>query len=386
VTRRQIEIGAFALGWFLALGFLARDAFTWSSRVSYTHLTSLLHTLGRQVAGLEADAARSVRGGDRAARVRERFPSSSDLSALRSPKTFLWGAYDGGFPESMEGFARLERELGTFPLVSFYQAWGDLPEHQFPESFVAVVDRMGSVPVLTWEPWLSAFDPELWPHLPPPERRDVAGLAAIARGDYDFHVVRWARAAAAWGKPLFLRFAHEMNDPYRYPWGPQNGNRAEDFLNAWRHVHHLFQKMGAANVLWVFSPHPSMPWFEYYYPGDEVVDWVGMGVLNYGNVASWARWWHFEDVVGRAYPVLASFGKPIMITELGTVLSGGDPERWYARARAPLQEHYPQVKAAILFHQTHDDTLGGLVLNWSPLSCRGCVSTLRAWIEQAEER
>jgi hypothetical protein len=40
-----------------------------------------------------------------------------------------------------------------------------------------------------------------------------ASLAAIARGDYDFYIVTWAKAAAEYRKPLFLRFAHEMNDP-----------------------------------------------------------------------------------------------------------------------------------------------------------------------------
>ena len=117
-------------------------------------------------------------------------------------------------------------------------------------------------------------------------RTDAGALESFY---YDFYIVPWARAAAEYKHPLFLRFAHEMNDPYRYPWGPQNGNRPEDFVAAWKHVHLIFQKMGATNVLWVWSPHISMPWFEFYYPGPEFVDWIGVGVLNYGTIASWSR-------------------------------------------------------------------------------------------------
>jgi beta-mannanase len=243
------------------------------------------------------------------------------------------------------------------------------------------ISEVGPIPMITWEPWMTTFDREVRTHLPPVERREFGGLAAIARGDYDFHIVRWAEDAAAFKKPILLRFAHEMNDPYRYPWGPQNGNRAEDFIAAWRHVHLLFEKKGATNVLWVWSPHLSMPWVEYYYPGPDQVDWIGSGVLNYGNVAAWSRWWSVDDILGRQYPVLLSFHKPLVITEFGTLSSGGDPRRWYEDARTALEKRYPAVKAIVLFNQTHDDTLGGGALNWSPLVLPGCVPVLRAWIE-----
>src|SRR6185369_3819852 len=49
-----------------------------------------------------------------------------------------------------------------------------------------------------------------------------------------------------------LRFAHEMNDPYRYPWGPQN-NSKEEYIYAWQHVWQRFQKAGARNVIWTWS-------------------------------------------------------------------------------------------------------------------------------------
>jgi beta-mannanase len=84
---------------------------------------------------------------------------------------------------------------------------------------------------------------------------------------------------------VFVRFAHEMNDPYRYPWGPQH-NTKEEFIAAWRHVVERFRAAGAGNVIWVWSPHVAYEYWDLYYPGDEFVDWAATGVLNFGPIAS----------------------------------------------------------------------------------------------------
>jgi len=121
-------------------------------------------------------------------------------------------------PYSLETLLKLEQVLGTtFPLIHFYTAWGDKPEQQFPQKLVTTIWNLGSVPVITWEPWLVDFENVKHPHLPLREQRDNKGLAAIARGEYDFYIDQWAKDAAAFGKPIFLRPFHEMNDPYRYP-------------------------------------------------------------------------------------------------------------------------------------------------------------------------
>lgn len=287
--------------------------------------------------------------------------------------------YDGGFPASFAGLTNAEARLRyQFPIISIYQAWGDRPDQvRFPHRLVETIDRLGSAPMITWEPWVKDFDSRLRPNLPPVAEREYASLAAIARGDYDFYITAWAAEAAKFGRPIFLRFAHEMNDPYRYPWGPQNGNRPDDFIAAWKHVHLIFQKMNATNVLWVWSPHISMPWFEYYYPGDEWVDWVGIGILNYGTVAPWSRWWTFHQVLEKAYPALEKIGKPVMITEFGTLTAGGDARQWYVGAFHDMQDKYQGVRAVVFFNQTHDVTLSTEPLNWSPLQNVGATLIVR---------
>ena len=70
---------------------------------------------------------------------------------------------------------------------------------------------------------------------------------------------RWARALAAFGGPVRLRFAQEMNGDW-YPWGAgTNGNTPAEFVRAWRHVHDIFTAAGATNVQWVWSPVSGAP-------------------------------------------------------------------------------------------------------------------------------
>lgn len=382
--RRRYRIAFFALGWLVALGVLFQFGFKSAFTRAAAAVGQALGRAQQAVSDAEGRALTRARRTSRADYLEPLAPVLKSVEALRAPKRTLFGAYDGDFPQSFASFEALETALDVrFPIVSFYVAWGDRPDQQFPLRFVETVDRMGSIPMLTWEPWVTDFDPARRPNLPPRAEREYASLAAIARGDYDFYVAPFATEAKRYGKPLLLRFAHEMNDPYRYPWGPQNGNRPADFVAAWRHVHQVFQKMGATNVLWVWSPHISMPWFEYYYPGAEWVDWVGFGVLNYGSVATWSRWWSFHQILEKAYPTLSTFGKPLAVCEFGTLSYGGDVVEWYKQAFYHLDHTYGRVKAVVLFNQPRDTTMSSYPLNWSVLAERRATALVSREIARA---
>jgi len=279
------------------------------------------------------------------------------------PKKILLGAFDNEAKDNFEPVVDLEDSLKiTFPLIHMYVAWGSKKDSRFPAARVANITELGSVPVITWEPWLSAFSEEEYPGLRPPAERDKNGMKDVATGLYDTYITTWARAAKKANRTIFLRLGHEMNDAYRYPWGPQN-NTAQDFIAAWQHVHDIFVKEGAKNVLWVWSPHPAYD-FKDYYPGDKYVDHVGVGILNYGVVAAWSRWWAFKDIFGNHYPQLAAYNKPIMITEFGSLAVGGNRARWYADALDSMPQKYPLVKSILFFHFSKDNTTTQQTLNW----------------------
>jgi hypothetical protein len=348
-------------------------------------LTGLLGRIGSSVGTLEQRVRGRLRGSTRSDSLRWFSPMRRDPAALRNPDRILLGAYDGGIPQSLGGVIGLERAIGTvFPLIQIYAAWGDGSEHLFPLELVTAISDLGSVPVVTWEPWLTEFESPRHPHLPLPAARERHGMAAVARGDYDFYLETWAADAARFGKPLLIRFGHEMNDPYRYPWGPQN-NSKEEYIAAWRHVVEVFRRAGAANVLWVWSPHVAYEFWDLYYPGDDVVDWVATGVLNFGPIAQWSKWWSFDEILGTKYDRLAGFRKPIMVAELGSLAVGGDRAAWYHDALVDLPVRYPAVAAVLFFHVSGDQTVTYQKVDWTLAAdsalARTVAGAIRSWGE-----
>jgi hypothetical protein len=328
-------------------------------------LARVLDRIGASVGKAESAVVHRFRGAGRASELAWFAPYRRDLGMLRAPARLLIGAHDGNMPATLEGAVALEQTLGTnLPLLHLYTAWGDKSEQQFPERVARAIYDLGSVPVITWEPWLVDFGVRLHSHLPPAAERDKHGLAAVANGDYDTYIDRWAADAALFGAPIFVRFAHEMNDPYRYPWGPQN-NEPSEFIAAWRHVVQRFRAAGANNVLWVWSPHIAYEGYWQFYPGNDVVDWIATGVLNYGDVAYWSRWWTFAEIFEKKYAELNAIGKPIMIAEFGTLAIGGDAAAWYRDALTDLPTRLPNVRALLFFHVQGDATITYQALDWT---------------------
>jgi beta-mannanase len=246
--------------------------------------------------------------------------------------------------------------------------------------YAKAIYDLGSTPMITWEPWLNDFNREDdgLPEVTDPNKH---GLADIANGKYDFYIKKWALQAKAFGHNILIRYGHEMNDPYRYPWGPQN-NKPEEYIAAWRHVVNVFRNVGANNVIWVWSPQPAYLQYQEYYPGSDYVDWVGVGALNYGTVAPWSKWWSFKEIFGDYYTKLDVFKKPLMITEMGSLDVGGNKTEWFRKAFTDLSGKYPDLKAILFFNDNNDNTTLNKSLNWSitndTLTCRAIQQAIEA--------
>ncbi len=289
-------------------------------------------------------------------------PYAANRKLLTHPDRILLGAFDNQAREDYESVVGLEDSLKTtFPLIHLFTAWGSKPEERFPTDYVKNIIALGSIPVITWEPWLSDFSEEEYPSGNRADR-DKNGMKDITAGMYDKYIINWALNAKAIKSPIFVRLGHEMNDGYRYPWGPQN-NAATDFIDAWRHVHTLFAQQGVRNVIWIWSPHPAYE-AEEFYPGDAYVDYIGAGVLNYGTIAVWSKWWSFKEIFGKYYKQMAVHKKPMMITEFGSLAVGGNRAEWYADALDSMQVRYPLVKSLMFYHVSKDNTTTQQTLNW----------------------
>ncbi|MGZ4676445.1 MAG: glycoside hydrolase family 26 protein [Acidimicrobiia bacterium] len=196
----------------------------------------------------------------------------------------------------------------------------------------------GRIPMITWQP-------------------DSASLDTIAAGGADAVIDARARAVAAFGHPLFLRFAHEMNADW-YPWSgarastPGTHDAPAKYVAAWRHVHDRFVAAGATNAVWVWNPNrasiPRAAWNAAlrYYPGDDYVDWVGIDGYNRSRTHAQS----FTSIVTPLYDVFAA-RKPIMIGETASV-EGPDAAgkaAWISAARTAITTRLPAVAALVWF-------------------------------------
>ena len=201
----------------------------------------------------------------------------------------------------------------------------------------------GAVPLLTWEPWVAGGGAS----------QPAYALDRITAGDFDPYLRRWADGLRAFGRPVMLRFAHEMNGSW-YPWSEGvNGNGTGDYVAAWRHVHDVMTAAGATNVEWVWSPNVpyagSVP-LAGLYPGAGQVDVVALDGYNFGTSQSWSSWLAPEALLGPGLQELRTLapGLPMVIAETASTELGGSKADWVRSLFAYLSAQ-PDVTAVVWF-------------------------------------
>ncbi len=269
--------------------------------------------------------------------------------------------YQGGFyagiylPQTdsaanISPLAEIERTLNTsFNIVSLYQSWGPESLQQFPDSLLQQIYQKGSIPMITWEPNVFTF-PQSASH---PELRAYRKTCkAISEGFFDDYIKAYASRISALNRPIFIRFAHEPDNP-AYTWSPAWGNTADEYRAAWQHVVKLFADEGLSNVTWVWNPwkHDTM---HTYYPGSRYVDWIGVTALNYGSASHDGKWRSFEEIYKPFRKELLSLKKPVMLAEFGSTGYGGDQTRWIQRALVNIRVLFPEIRSLVFFNSNRD--------------------------------
>ncbi len=292
-----------------------------------------------------------------------------DKQALLDDSPFHLGLYRPELPYHFDKVFEVQDSLGaTVSIISYYQAWGEGPGHELNREILENIHRGGYVPMITWEPWVSAF---------PKYRGQVpdSSLALVAGGEFDAYIRRWAREAVRYGKPMFVRYAHEFSNPW-YGWSSTRGNDSEMFIAAWRHVHGLFREEGARNVAFVWNPFTVED--TAYYPGADYVDWVGLDIFNFGPLVENGYWMDFYNLAKTLYNPMRAFGKPVLIAETGSVPAGGDKNLWYRDMFHSLaQGDFPLVKGVVLFDTPLSKAPNGMTVDLSMTSDEGVYSAIK---------
>lgn len=279
------------------------------------------------------------------------------------PGVYL-GTFHGVSSSSIALFEKIGKDIAiSASYLNFSSA--------FPNGFVSGNAYVGRISFLTWE-------------FMPGSSKKIEGyegrvLEAITDGLYDDVLNSWADGMRAFGKPVFLRFGHEMNGDW-YPWsGVKNGggeldgygspdlaDGPERYVDAFRYIHDTFTEKGADNVLWVWCPNAPFEvmvqslgsWNQAaaYYPGDDYVDWLCFDGYNWGSSAFGqqfnAQWLSFDEIFASSYAELSAINadKPIIIGEFASTEEGGDKAAWIMDAFESIRNDYPQIRALIWFH------------------------------------
>ena len=177
----------------------------------------------------------------------------------------------------------------------------------------------------------------------------------------DYNVIRKAlQTLNSYNKPMLIRFANEMNVSAL-------GNEPEKYKQIFRNVANMVHEY--PNLAMVWSPNDlgglDRP-FDYYYPGDEYVDWVGVSMymvkyfMGNKNTADKDKIFFMADQYAwatlRLKPIVEfmqknKIYKPIMISECGVATTNKFGETLTEWATPRLQNllwyvnmKYPQVK------------------------------------------
>ena len=251
-------------------------------------------------------------------------PAKGGLAKHEPERGCYVGAFVPTFDDNLQHLADFDERTGK-QHASFitYVGYGK----PFPREWADAVAALGAAPHIAFEP--------------------NRGLPEVRDADY---LRQWAREAGEFGHPIFLRFASEMNGKWDAWHDDPSVYRAK-----FRLVHDVMQEL-APNVAMVWTVFEEPLWnIDYYYPGDDAVDWVGVNIYSvycHNGSASWSA--HWEDPVDFLRPIYDKFAarKPIQISEYAAThrcyATGRDCGQWAVakleRLYSALPTEFPRVK------------------------------------------
>lgn len=161
--------------------------------------------------------------------------------------------------------------------VNHFVGWaypGSNTFNRFPMTRARDVAASGATPQISWDPAKSSAGAD----------QPAFAYSTILSGRHNDYIRQFARDVKAFGSPVVIRFAHEMNLPGSSFSEKRSGNKPGDFVRAWRYVHDQFAALGVKNVAWMWSPNipsASTTALAGLFPGPSYVDMVGLDGYAY---------------------------------------------------------------------------------------------------------
>ena len=312
------------------------------------------------------------------------LPGAGDPTAAAAQPTALTstipldlGAYSQGMDRDPRVLDRTASAVGRpMAIASVFRGRGDDPYWPYPS------DRaMGATRTL-----LVAWSLE-----------DYGNYAYWSSGRGDAVLRAKARTLRAYGRPVVLRPWAEMNADWvaHQPTAgaaKSRGGSPAQFKAAWRRAVTIFRQERATNVRWAFNPttdtYAGTTDVRTIYPGNDVVDILGLDGYNWGTTRTRNLGWRsFDNVYATQYQRLVALAprKPVWICEISSAdpasagvsrvpvsaPSGRSKATWWRDAFARMRTGYRNVQAVVIFDVDKER-------NWRVASSSGSASGLRS--------
>ena len=180
-----------------------------------------------------------------------------------------------------------------------------------------------------------------WDTRPDQLRDDILG------GRYDDTIDAACTALGSLESRVTVRWGHEMEDSIEhFPW---SGWAPQDYIAAYRYFVDRCRAV-APDLRFMWAPRGS-PNLRDYYPGDEYVDAIGLTVLGLQkyDIATRGSSATFAEILRPGYDLVAGYGKPVAVAELGFSGDAAYEKAWREGIRQ-AHEGFPLVEAMIYFN------------------------------------
>jgi beta-mannanase len=264
----------------------------------------------------------------------------------------LWGAAAGGFTSAPREVEEKRWEAVSGRTATIFHTYHKGNE-RFPTESEIAMTRDPAHPRVLLTNWKISLG-STW--------------ARVAAGQQDRRIDAFAARAKAYGKKFFLVLNHEPeNDVIARP---GSGMQAKDFAAMYRHTILRLRARGVTNVINVMAYMGnelwmSKSWWKDLYPGDDVVDWMGLDSYLNAQRDDY-HYGVFGDLLDRAgsngqgfydWATTRHAGKPMMVVEWGVYHRVGrvlDKSAAYNSVLPELKKR-PAIKALVYFDTKRDD-------------------------------
>lgn len=209
-------------------------------------------------------------------------------------------------------------------------------------------------------------------------------LEGIAAGDFEAQINALHEALSNLNRPVFLRIGYEFDGPHnRYP--------PDSFVRAYRVIAKAMRQN--RDILLVWHSYAMLPTYkdipvEDWYPGNDVVDWIGVSFFQVGTEG-----FHTGPNREKLLEIARAKGKPVLIGEASAIrytrrqktLSGQAYWDYWYKPYFEFIEAHPEIRAASIIHVNWDSQNQHKVLEWGDCRISADPVVLENWRAKMKE-